>query len=46
MGVGDKDELISGVPVEWPHGEVQEAIGSLGLEASNEVWARQKFRDV
>lgn len=45
MGVEDEAELISGVHVEWPHGEVEKAIGSLGLETSNELWARQ-FRNV
>lgn len=48
MGGGDgnvrgEDELVSGVPVAWPHGKVQEVIGSSGLEASSEVWARQRF---
>lgn len=38
-----EDELVSGVPVAWPHGKVQEVIGSSGLEASSEVWARQRF---
>ena len=42
-GCGNQDELVSGVPVQWPHGDVLEATGCWGLEAGSEVWARQRF---
>lgn len=43
MGVGDEDELVSGVLVQWPHGGVREAIGYLDPEAGSDVWARRRF---